>query len=75
MVGRYLAHKTVVIKKPALDPFDPALKGFCRRELTIPDPPATPHGLDPDARLQELLQRLAQIRGVMDDRRQQTYVI
>ena len=75
MVRRYLAHKTVVIKKPELDPFDPALKVFRRRELTIPDPPAALHGLDADARLQELLRRLAWIRDVMDDRRQQTYVI
>jgi hypothetical protein len=75
MVRRHLAHKTVVIKKQDPDPVDPALKVFCRRELTIPDPPAASVGLDADARLQELLRRLAQIRGVMDDRRQQTYVI
>ncbi|KAI8601631.1 hypothetical protein EDD21DRAFT_429036 [Dissophora ornata] len=72
MVRRYLAHETVVIKKPDPDRFDPALKVFCRRELTIPDPPAAPHGLDADARLQELLRRLTRIRDVMDDRRQQT---
>ncbi|KAG9063007.1 hypothetical protein KI688_004607 [Linnemannia hyalina] len=74
MVRRYLAHEVVVIKKPDLDRFDPALKVFCRRELTIPDPPAAPHGLDADARLQELFQRLARIRDVTHDRRQQTFV-
>jgi hypothetical protein len=72
MVRRYLAHETVVIKKPDPGRFDPALKVFCRRELTIPDPPAASVGLDADARLQELLRRLARIRDVMDDRRQQT---
>ncbi|KAF9536883.1 hypothetical protein EC957_009494, partial [Mortierella hygrophila] len=71
MVRQYLAHETVVIKKPDPDRFDTALKVFCRRELTIPDPPAAPHGLDADARLQELLQRLARIRDVIHDRRQQ----
>lgn len=71
-VRQYLAHEKVVIKKPDPDRFEPALKVFCRRELTIPVPPAAPHGLDANARLQELLRRLARIRDVMHDRRQQT---
>jgi hypothetical protein len=75
MVLQYLAHKTVVIKKPDPDRFKPALKVFCRRELTIPDPPAAPHGLGADARLQEILRKLARIRGVLNDRCQQMYVI
>ncbi|KAF9117282.1 hypothetical protein BGX30_005631, partial [Mortierella sp. GBA39] len=72
MDRRYLAHETVVIKKPDPNCFDTALKVSCRRELTIPDLPAASHGLDADARLQKLLWRLARIRDIMNDRRQQT---
>ncbi|KAG0272621.1 hypothetical protein BGZ97_010942, partial [Linnemannia gamsii] len=68
MVRQYLAHKTVVIKKPDPDRFDPALKVFCRRQLTIPDPSAASDGLGADARLQKLLQRSARIRDNLRDR-------